>query len=1439
MRVNMDRWRELYLKTLFSLTGWVMILGWNSLILANPTGGTVAQGSAAISGMGTSQVTVQQASQQAIINWLTFNIAPGESTNFHQPAGGWTLNRVGDVNASFINGLLQANGSIIVLNQNGVLFGPNAQVNVGGIIASSLNMTNANFLSGHYLFQGTGAEGLVKNEGAITAGADGVYLLAPNVQNAATGVIRSPDGYVSLAAGTTAFLSNRPDGRGFLTEVTAPANEALNLGQIVADGGWVTMAGRVVNQSGLVQANTVRQRNGRIELIASEQATFGAGSTTIAKGGEAGSSGGTVVARAAAYDNVAGTRTDGTVTVASGAQIDVSPQGGLPGEVWLGGTVAQNGTITGASFQQIPDTVNLTDTALAQLAGKASRGEINVLAMDDVKVSTTTQFENLGISPTGQQASFFLQAGRDLLFNNSIFGPSFAKWNIVGRAGRDVVLTGSQVATQMGGGIHFHAGGDLKLVNPQSSSLVSLIDTSGSGSSGGDISLTAMNDVVVPSPINNPNSNPQGIRVGTPGNLTIRAGRDFLGATTAMTNPPGPGFTLSDGTANVSAGRDIGTEQAPANLTLGSQLFKDDGTAYPGEAHVTMNAGRTLYFGRAQDYGLREDSVLTANPNNSLNLTAWAGDIFLLPGGQQSLQRTYPATFSARAEQGSIIVRAGEQPLAFWPSPTGRITFYAKNEIRGEGIPQTVPDLNSVLFFTGTPGDPAAKWVRMDRTAALADPNLAKWYGLYGDASPDGLGGGKTPVGAPPVPQALVERPTAIIKGNSSVVKLYPGDLTNLYGQSVDQSSLNLALKTPGSTVTADAMPVSFTTETGNISGLLLDFYSPAFQKQFTISSGKDLVGFAANLSVAAMSGGQPIIGALVSAAGSIDMRKTGGFSGLNFYGSGTAQVRANGDLNLADSIGINYSLKPTVSTLSNQGGLVDIGVGGNLDMTQSRIYTFNGASISIHGADGGPVVINGTPVSGAVETTAVLIRNSQGQDILGLNSGSGPNAPIQPFNKTVAVDPQAVFGVKDVENGKVELVWKPLFVDRGGQSQLYVVAKDKASLDNPAKWLDSKPLKVVQVDLNPQRAADGTVMLTDGRPAIVDGHLALMVNGQQVSFQSPVGGKINVGGNSGNVAEQTGIVTQRGGSITMTSIGNIDVNLSRIGTLNSGDISLQSTSGNINAGSGGKNERTTFVINDGTSNVLATVPGSGIFTWHRDDPDFASLPFPRFNTPAMDKVFATITKERFLGRDTTKLEQQFDALTKARTVEYDRIFEQFITEPRGPKNLPLQLGDITLIAAHNIVVPPAGIRGKRITLDAGNSLDLQGGSIIGKTQLNVPRITGSIVGAFGGSATGAVGGGGFSAAGGSGGSSVGGLSGATSTVSASAASSTSTSALASKSAEEQVQQTTSAQSSATQQVASKKTDEKDGKSQLAASVRVKRGVVIQVDVKPEVKPAS
>ena len=238
-------------------------------VLANPTGPAVVGGAATVSGLGTSHVTITQASQQAIINWQQFNIAPNEVTQFIQPnVQAIALNRIFDQNPSQIFGSLQANGTVILLNPNGIMFGPNAQVNVGGLIASSLNLTNANFLAGHYLFQGTGLEGWVKNAGTIQGQYGGVYLLAPNVEN--SGVITSPGGNIVLAAGAKAFLSNRPDGRGFLAELSNPLGQAVNLKDLIADGGNITLAGRVVNQEGLVQANSVRERNGKIEIYASE-----------------------------------------------------------------------------------------------------------------------------------------------------------------------------------------------------------------------------------------------------------------------------------------------------------------------------------------------------------------------------------------------------------------------------------------------------------------------------------------------------------------------------------------------------------------------------------------------------------------------------------------------------------------------------------------------------------------------------------------------------------------------------------------------------------------------------------------------------------------------------------------------------------------------------------------------------------------------------------------------------------------------------------------------------------------------------------------------------------------------------------------------------------------------------------------------------------------
>jgi filamentous hemagglutinin family protein len=1391
---------------------------------------------------------ITQSTARAIVHASDFSIAPNHIVNIAQPSGGWMLARVFGP-ATQIDGTLNATGSLILLNSNGVFIGQNGQVSVGGMFAAStLGLSNNNFLNGMYLFQDSGTNGVIRNAGAINAGIEGVYLFAPNVENAATGIITSTNGHVSLGAGQTAFLSNRPDGRGFLSEVTAPVGEALNLGQLFADGGQVTMAGRVVNQGNLVQANSVVQRNGRIELVASEQVTLRTGSGTISAGGPAGAHGGTVIATAATRD-ASGVRIGGSVSVESGATINVTPgAGGTAGEVWLGGSaVTQNGTIQGATHRLIPDRFDLSDAELLSLAPGAARGEINVLAMDDINVTTSTSLDALGL-PFGQAATFHLNAGRNLTFTHSEFQSVGARWNILGRAGRDLTITAGQVSTAGGGSIHLHAGNNLALVDgPNEFASVN------TASVGGNISLSAVNDVVIPSPFERySNSRPSlpglpGVHVGLPGNLTVRAGNDIRGHITTS-NHRGPGFTLQGGTADVAAGRDIGTELAPVNLILGGRIDNGDGTYTVPRTTANLNAGRSIFFSLAEDFGLREFGFLSVN--SSLNLTARTGDILIEPGRPTgnfaAARRLFPANFSATADEGSIILVTGTSGLSFWPSPTGSIRLSARHEIKGQGPLEPLTIQDSVLIFTGIPSDPTARWVRVNEAIALADPTLRPWLQRYGDLSftgpndvPNGFRFDLT--GLPP--EGIRVKPTVLGRASiPAVLSLNPGSVESFLGQDVQQFEIDQALRNPFSLTGSPAATISLATQLGDISGLQLRFLSP-FLRQTTISAGRDIRGIlVTGISVPQLANGEAA--ARIHAAGSIELRRAPGFttSGITFVGNGRAEVRANHNIDLGDSIGIVHRLGLTQATINQrqQGGLLDIGAGGNVEMTQSQMATLNGGSILIHGADGVRIVdATGRPIPGAVETRAVLIDQS-GTTILALLDQHGAAVPIQAYRTTLPVDQatlQTLFTAQDVTNGQVELVWKPLFVEQTGQ--LFLIGGQRVHQGDQIVFNQ----KVVLVDLNPVRNANGTVILTDGRPALVDGRLMLQVGGQEVSVMTPVGGRVNVGGTvAGGNAEQTGIVTLRGGSITILSTGNVDVNRSRVGTFDGGNILIKSTSGTINAGSGSRDERARFVIDNGDgTTTLATVPGSGIFTWERDDPDFSTLPFPSFNTPQMNALFARITKRRFLGRDASDLIAEFDRLTELRKVEYDRIFEEFIQAPFGPGSRPLQLGDISLIAARNIDVPQAGIRGRRINLEAGEALNLLGGSIIGKATFSASSVTGSL-GAFAGAAAGSVGGASVSAAGGAGGGSVGGLSGATATVSATSASTSTTSSTAAK-AVEQVQQTAaestgSSASNAGKQMASNDGD-KNKKSQLAKSVQMKRGVVIQVDVKPQAQPGG
>jgi filamentous hemagglutinin family protein len=328
---------------------------------ALPTGGQVAAGSAAISQSG-AHMDVNQATQRAIINWSTFNIGSAASVNFAQPsASSVVLNRVtSSSGGSEILGRMSANGQVFLVNPSGVLFGKTAQVDVGAMVASSLNISDANFLAGRYTFASTGSAGSVVNEGALRA-ADGGYiaLLAPEVRN--QGLIAARLGTVALAAGDKVTLDFAGD-RLVSLAIDESALKALaeNKGIVQADGGTVILAARsagdlastVVNNTGLIQATSVSELNGVIRLEGGERGVVAVSGTLDVSGRGAGEHGGTI--------KVLGDK----VSLSSGATLDASGDAG-GGTVLVGGNYQGSGPEQNASATSVAQGVQIKSDALS------------------------------------------------------------------------------------------------------------------------------------------------------------------------------------------------------------------------------------------------------------------------------------------------------------------------------------------------------------------------------------------------------------------------------------------------------------------------------------------------------------------------------------------------------------------------------------------------------------------------------------------------------------------------------------------------------------------------------------------------------------------------------------------------------------------------------------------------------------------------------------------------------------------------------------------------------------------------------------------------------------------------------------------------------------------------------------------------------------------
>lgn len=378
---------------------------------ANPKGGEVVAGEATISAPDATTLLINQSSQNAVVNWHSFNIGHGETTRFVQPnRDAWILNRVnGPAAPSQILGTLEANGNVAVVNPDGILFGKDARVDVGGLIATTHDIANGDFMAGRFNFNLPGnPSASVVNEGDISIADYGLAaFVAPGVRNA--GTITARLGRVGLASANGFSLDlygdnliNLTVGDEILDEVVdvatgkPVADLVKNEGTITADGGTVALTAAtarravnsVVNNTGVIEAKSVGMKGGKIVLGGQTAATKTA-SAPVQKVKVSGKLVATHIPIPTPRPDPAGgghIAVTGEMIEVAGATIDASGEG-------KGGTVLVGGDYMGGHAE---------DAALASLGIAREAAPVPTASYVALDADTTIRADGLGNGDGGK-----------------------------------------------------------------------------------------------------------------------------------------------------------------------------------------------------------------------------------------------------------------------------------------------------------------------------------------------------------------------------------------------------------------------------------------------------------------------------------------------------------------------------------------------------------------------------------------------------------------------------------------------------------------------------------------------------------------------------------------------------------------------------------------------------------------------------------------------------------------------------------------------------------------------------------------------------------------------------------------------------------------------------------------------------------------------------
>ncbi len=712
---------------------------------ALPSGGQVVAGQVGIGASG-ARMDVTQSSGSAIVNWDSFNIGSHAHVNFVQPGSSSVmLNRVLGGEGSAIFGRMTANGNVFISNPGGILFAPGARVDVGGLVASSLGISDANFLAGKYHFERVGAGGTVANQGTINAANGGfVALIAPRVANG--GSMTASGGSVGMAAGDSVNLDFDHDGLlSFQVNVATAAARADNSGVIVADGGRVVMDVRakeallstVLNSDGIIRARSLESRNGEIWLGGGGSGVVSVTGTLDASGTGAGMHGGMV--------KVLGDK----VGLFGQATIDVSGVG-AGGTALVGGNWQGKGAERNASATYVGREVKIAANAI----GRGDGGKVVAWADGDTRFygSVSARGGALG----GEGGKVEVSGKHRLAFAGKVDTRAPA-----GRTGMllldpddiDINTGGADIATVGDGNaiVTFAESVDPG-VSITPASLI-LLDT--------DVSLSANNDITFSSALS----------LNATRSLTAVAGRNIT-VNAAIDAPGGVDLTAGNsvaGTLTVAAGiSSLGTIALKAGA---NPVLFDLTTAPVLTATITGGAGSDTVTGAGQTYTL-DNATANAGSNGTVswtsieNLTDSGAGIFQM-GTAGSVGGTLTAvngtvSYATRTAAASFALGGGASTgMGGWSGITtvagsgnsdtvtgAGQTYTLDNATANAGSNGTVSwtsienltDSGAGIFQMGTAGSVGGTLTAVNGTVSYATRTAAASFALGGGAS-TGMGG--------------------------------------------------------------------------------------------------------------------------------------------------------------------------------------------------------------------------------------------------------------------------------------------------------------------------------------------------------------------------------------------------------------------------------------------------------------------------------------------------------------------------------------------------------------------------------------------------------------------------------------------------------------------------------------------------------------------------